>query len=437
MGSRTPTSQRSTPNNNQTHKHSQNKTPNNTVKSFASTSSNVKHKEPKGFTCIVCDGGHRIYDCPVFKAKGIDERMSDVTRYKLCINCLRQGHAVNNCRFRSCQEPECNERHNSLLHRPSTLTTQIAHVEESGEIVASYCNKNINYILLSTAMVEVSNPLGQQKVQVRALLDCGSQSSFVTESLKIRLSLKSHHIDSLKVIGIGNTQANNVTESCNIILQSLNNKFNINTSCFVLKELTGRLPRILVDISTLKLPENIQLADPMFNQPADIDILIGADIFWDILGNEQISLGTNMPKLRSSHLGWKVSGPINSITPHQSVHCNHSVVSKKNDGHQVIEKMLGRFWELEEVPKKSIMRESEIYCEKHFITRTTRTKTGRFCVRLLLKDTADCLGDTYKLAKRRFLNIEKRFKRRKNKRKRKRKQTQTQTNANANANAQT
>ena len=45
-------------------------------------------------------------------------------------------------------------------------------------------------------------------------------------------------------------------------------------------------------------------------------------------------------------------------------------------------------------------------CEKHFATHTTREASGRFCIKLPLKDSADCL-----LAKRRFLNIEKRFKR--------------------------
>ena len=95
----------------------------------------------------------------------------------------------------------------------------------------------------------------------------------------IRLSLKSYPIDTLKVIGIGD-----------IILQSINNKFKINCSCFVLKVLMGRLPRLPININALKLSQNMELADPMFHQPADADnILIGEDMFWDILVHEQIS----------------------------------------------------------------------------------------------------------------------------------------------------
>lgn len=88
-------------------------------------------------------------------------------------------------------------------------------------------------------MVDALNPVNQQKVTVRALLDCGSQSSFITESLKIRLSLKACPIDCLKVIGIGNNATNVVNESCNIQLNSINSKFYVKLQCLVLNQLTG------------------------------------------------------------------------------------------------------------------------------------------------------------------------------------------------------
>jgi len=34
-----------------------------------------------------------------------------------------------------------------------------------------------------------------------------------------------------------------------------------------------------LDISTRKIPKNIKLADEQFEQPGDIDLLIGADFF--------------------------------------------------------------------------------------------------------------------------------------------------------------
>ncbi|XP_073956544.1 uncharacterized protein [Choristoneura fumiferana] len=335
--------------------------------------------------------------------------MLDVTKFKLCVNCLRQGHAASACRMGPCRERDCNQQHNTLLHRPAHSTSNTANVNES-EITVNYAKQySSNQVLLSTAVIEVSNPLGQQKVKVRALLDCGSQSTFITESLKTRISLRSSPIDSLKVIGIGNTITNNVNENCKIKINSTNSDFSTLATCFVLKEVTGHLPKTPIDISSLKWPVNIRLADPGFNQPGPIDVLIGADLFWNILGNEQYSLGINGPKLRNSHLGWIISGPICPIMSNKDIHCNHVVTSRSNN--ENIENLITKFWELEEVPKGTMMNDGESRCESNFRATTTRTTEGRFSVRLPLKESADCLGDTYNLAKQRFIKLEKRLKR--------------------------
>lgn len=385
------------------------------TKSFAASntklnkSKNTNTNSSNAYLCVICNDNHRIFDCPTFKAKGIDERMLDVNKYKLCVNCLRQGHHAEGCRLGPCRE--CNKRHHSLLHRPTACpdANSLVAIDErnynNGETIASFSNRNSCQTLLSTAMIEVSNPLTQQKEKVRALLDCGSQSSFISKALKDRLSVKSISIDSLKVVGIGNTVSSHIAESCNVQIKSLDHKYIAKCYCLVLKELTGFIPKYPVNINSLNLPKNIVLADPTFGQPAPIDVLIGVDLFWDILGDEQRSLGPRNPKLINTQLGWIISGPINPYVANKNIYCNKAIVSNQND----FEKSLCKFWELEEVPIKRIMSEDEKFCENHFIAHTRREITGRFCVNLPLKDTPDCLGDTYNLAKKRLHYLEKRF----------------------------
>ncbi|XP_047027916.1 uncharacterized protein LOC124635998 [Helicoverpa zea] len=55
--------------------------------------------------------------------------------------------------------------------------------------------------------------------------------------------------------------------------------------------LTGDIPKVPVDVQNLKIPKDIVLADPKFNEPAPVDMLIGADLFWDIIVGEQRPLG--------------------------------------------------------------------------------------------------------------------------------------------------
>lgn len=229
----------------------------------------------------------------MFKSKGVDERLKDVTKYKLCINCLRQGHPPSECHMGPCRE--CKKRHNSLLHHENFSVNNHITVDECSHSTVNLSIQNSTQVILSTALIKVSNPLTHKYKNVRALLDCDSQSSFISKSLQECLALKTNPIDSLKVIGIGNNVSNNVVESCKIQIVSLKSKFNVQLSCLVLNELTGYLPKYPININNLNLSKDIALADPTFNQPGPIDVLIGADLFWDVLGNEQLSLGPNNP----------------------------------------------------------------------------------------------------------------------------------------------
>ncbi|XP_028178737.1 uncharacterized protein LOC114366158 isoform X2 [Ostrinia furnacalis] len=360
------------------------------------------------FVCVICGDNHRIYDCSVFKSKSVQDRLNDVKNHKLCSNCLRQGHSLNNCRMGPCRE--CKKRHNTLLHDPTiSYKSNISINDSESTTIVNHSIQN-QQVILSTALVDVLNPITNQSIKVRALLDCGSQSSFVTKSLQNKLKLKSNRLNNIQVIGIGNSCSNQPIETCNVQLQSQNISFSTQLSCFVLNEITTELPRAPIDIKTLKLPSSIILADPTFNQPSKIDILIGADIFWDILENEQRSLGCPGPKLHNSKLGWLISGPIfTQNSSSKSVQCNHASISQNSNNE--VDKMLPIFWDLEEIPQKRILNKNDEECENHFLQNTVRLNNGRFSVKLPLKDTADYLGDTFALAKRRFISLEKRFKR--------------------------
>ena len=50
----------------------------------------------------------------------------------------------------------------------------------------------------------------------------------------------------------------------------------------VLPNITGMTPVTKLDISSWKIPKDIKLADEQFNQPRDIDLLIAADLFYEI-----------------------------------------------------------------------------------------------------------------------------------------------------------
>jgi hypothetical protein len=76
----------------------------------------------------------------------------------------------------------------------------------------------------------------------------------------------------------------------------------------VLNNITGITPPTRLDTSSWKLPTDINLADKYFNQPGGIDLLIGADLFYEMLQPGRRTRPGDYPVLQETVLGWTVAG---------------------------------------------------------------------------------------------------------------------------------
>jgi hypothetical protein len=92
---------------------------------------------------------------------------------------------------------------------------------------------------------------------------------------------------------------------------------------------TENLPAQTFSSKALNLPQSLQLADPHFNVSGPIDMLMGAQLFWQILNKGQISLGHNKPVLQQTHFGWIIGGALN-ISPEQ----NHQSTYSREEGNE-------------------------------------------------------------------------------------------------------
>lgn len=369
----------------------------------------LSHNTNPTFACVFCKATHRIYDCPNFLALPVEQRIAEAAKLGLCFNCLRLGHHSSRCPMGPCRE--CRKRHNSLLHKvlpspqPATSASSVAQADTAVNISV----QPTNLVFLSTALLRVINPKTNKECVVRALLDSGSQSSFITESLKQTLGLDALPTN-IKVIGIGNTNSSSVSERSIVQFQSTNSDFKVTLSCSVLREITGDLPKVHVDLKEFKFPPKIMLADPSFNTPAPIDVLIGADIFWDVVGDKQQSLGKGKPYLRSSQLGWIVSGPmcIDNCEPIYNSRSNFSLSLHNMQEDVTLNNQFARCRGPEVLPQsKPLLSDSEIACEKYLLTNTTRLDNGQFSNKL--PDSPECLGESYINAKKRLLALDKLF----------------------------
>lgn len=257
-------------------------------------------------------------------------------------------------------------------------------------------------VLLCTAEVELLNLKTNKTYRAKALLDSGSQSSLLAEKVKIALNLECTS-NRVSISGINNT-VTNTTQLCDVRVKSLNNKFHIDVSCLVIPHVTKKLPNAPINSSEFNIPSHVKLADPSFFRPSEVNILLGADVFWEIVDTGRINLGRNKPLLQESKLGWLVAGPtgVMPTTHYNSVRCNFS---------QEVRESLAKFWEIEDIHYSSrLLSKDEEFCEIHFVQNTKRLPDGRFSVNIPMRESPErVLGDSYRYAHKCFLNLEKKL----------------------------
>ncbi|XP_075157941.1 uncharacterized protein LOC142231207 [Haematobia irritans] len=373
------------------------------------TKSNSHHRKPVSFVvsesiCHLCDQGgkHNPFRCTVFMSLDPLGRYDLIKKKGLCLNCLTPNHVSSNCPSTNrCQQ--CNVSHHTLLHREKTKSKVD---DESSTPVVLQVTKG-NEIIIATALVEIVSSSGK-KITARAMLDSASQLHFVTERVAQILGLQRDKIN-MDISGIG-TNSIKAYNQCRFNLKSIHYAFNCFVEAVILPSITGNQPHTAFNINGWNIPLNIKkkLADPNFNIPSQIDVLLGTGVFYELLMIGQIKIQENLPTLQKTSLGWIVAGGITK-SPIASSTTQYSVLATTTTH---LEKILEKFWIVEEninsTPAELSVEEQD--CENYFSQTTTRCpKTGRFIVRLSFKSMFDKLGDSYDIAYRRLLLLEKRM----------------------------
>ncbi|XP_012272373.1 uncharacterized protein LOC105695412 [Orussus abietinus] len=265
------------------------------------------------FSCSICKGPHQIQVCKDFLALSVPERYNLVKEKKLCFNCLRSNHMVQNCKCSRCTI--CSKKHHSKLH-PTTApaTIEIAENQTASSQSVTLQVSASTQVLLSTALVHICDSRGKLH-PCRVLLDSGSQSNFITEKLATDLHLPKKDVD-IPVAGL-NQDFSKIDHLVSTTVKSRDTQFKSTLSFLVIPKITGYLPADTVDVTQLNIPKNVVLADPEFYRPSQIDALLGAEIFYKLLCIGQIRLPKTAATLQKTHFGWVISGriPCTDIAP--------------------------------------------------------------------------------------------------------------------------
>ena len=167
---------------------------------------------------------------------------------KLCYNCLKGRHSSRDCLKGKCNI--CHRKHHTLLHSEAATP---ARYKSSSVQQASFSNVSTNHqhstlqnymkksqqtVLLATARIVVKTPHGTLHI-ARALLDSGSQSSYISEDCVYRMALKSRRA-SIPISGVFSSHAGTTKGIVNVIIKPSHDvNCEIPLDALVLKRITN------------------------------------------------------------------------------------------------------------------------------------------------------------------------------------------------------
>lgn len=344
--------------------------------------------------CPVCEKEHGIFQCSIFHDMKHEAKLQAIAKHNLCQNCLFD-HRNKEC-FSQKRCRQCGDKHNTLLHDTfvsrSSNTNDGNNDTENNRKSSHVSQEDLSETLLATALINVQTA-DSTLITLRALIDQGSQTSLITENAAQMLRLPRKRCKGV-IFGVG-AKENNCKGVINIMCTAKNGEYSFNTDVYIMKSLINNLPNKSFKKPSWQYLQSISLADPNFNVSRPVDLLLGADIYSDIIQEGIIRPEKSQPVAQQTRLGWILCGNV------QTFQCN--VVLNKVDDIQ-------RFWSIEDISESLDMSEEDQECLQYFKETTKRQEDGRYVVHLPLKsDFYEKLGSSKPMAAAQFRHLEKKF----------------------------
>ncbi len=304
------------------------------IPNIANMAAQYSSHDPARYKCRLCQQPfHSLSQCPQFLGKTPSGRLAYVKQANACINCLRSTHRLKNCPSTfSCRI--CHVKHHTLLHFPKN-TGQTSHHGQtpsssgtpasivspsqmeslhsaqlqqslSCECAAMATSIPQTTVLLSTTKIEVLDSRGNYQI-IRAVLDSASQANFITQKCLNRLGLSRTECH-IPVVGISQSTSDTCgLTSCTIKpIGKTDPVFSL--EALVLSKLCSDMPSVKINTQSWGHISNLTLGDEHFSIPAPVDMLLGADIYSQILKSGRIPGSQGQASAFETCFGWVLLG---------------------------------------------------------------------------------------------------------------------------------
>jgi hypothetical protein len=236
------------------------------------TRENRQTDHHRGLNALIVE----IIDCGQFKAKSLKERNAVVRANKLCFNCLYKGHFLEDCRIKP-QCDICQQKHSTLLHRDKPQqqdSTAKGQREVASNAVSSFKMKTNGQVKVALQVVPI-RVLGEgTSLTTYALLDSGSEETFIRKSLADQLKL---HVSGLETLAVSTMAGESTMEvgKVSLTIEAVKNPLRkVPVQGVVVETLNINTTRPR-DLSKWKHLDGIEIPEVDID---DVTVLIGANV---------------------------------------------------------------------------------------------------------------------------------------------------------------
>ena len=383
------------------------------VSNTTSSPVSVESRPPYRWECVLCSPEkHPLHSCPKWGAFSLAQRMTHIAAHKLCHNCLAVGHNVTACKsYYRCKD--CKQKHHTSIHSQVSAPT-VAHVTTTvAHSTATEDDDEVPDALITTAKLLLIGPDGTE-LHARALIDSGASISLVTQRVAQMLVLPLRPT-KLRLSVVQGEVTRPLKHRATLHLAPLHYKgLKLKCKPYVAPTVTADLPPGLVP-SVTNLPHlaGLPLADPSYNLPGRIDILLGSDMAPAILTQVTSRKGSNdEPMAQATIFGWTISGPVPgffhnraSILTHQQLPRIRVEPSSEPQLEDLLRATLQEQGEPGDAPPANVNEINQQVEKQYSDTVEYSTSEQRYTVSLPRKKDMQ-LGNSKNQATVRFINTE-------------------------------
>ena len=344
---------------------------------------------------------HYLDRCAEFKALTVKERRDFVYANRLCKICFKRNHFAKDCKNKRALCKRCRSdknKHHFLLHE-NCVGLEASQTHTSEVVESNNCQIQQSAISLQTVPVFVQS--GENRIKINALLDSGSNTSFISQSLIKTLGIEPYDHETRVMHTLNSCDQALEVSRVKVELCSVNGDFKRTECLTAVPDILQNSKPVVWQQLKNEWSHLKRITFPRLANRPHHELLIGTDLIYYHRCLKEVLGSKNAPIARLTPLGWSCVGPTGTRQgEYQTYQCNVNCCQVVDTINEEVSKM----WSLDAlgidtVHESSILTPSEQYAQ-NLLKEKLKCNEGFYEAPILWKDEKPSVNNYEAVSKR-------------------------------------